>query len=116
MEMRFGNNTNLVNEVIDFVRESALFSRGYRDPLGLSETVIDFGRALELSRTQNPESDEVVWADLLGRMMSRVRAARYKIEGFRPIDDELLALSDEFATVLDARLKGSILHEVRYEI
>lgn len=113
-KMRFGKNTYLVEEVIDFARNGAILVGPYRSRGVLIEA--DFSIALERARTQNPEDGYAIWTDLIGLTVSKVRPQLRKLADFDVLSKELPKLGDEFGVILKKRLGRSSYDEIIDEV
>lgn len=104
-KMRFGIHTHLVDEIIEYARDSEIFVHHAHSPiLGSCAIEPDFVAAQERARTQDPEDDYAIWADLCSLEMSKVRGLRTSVPGFDAVSLELPKLGDEFSVIFKTRL------------
>lgn len=114
--MRFGPHTHLVDEVIDYARNGDLFICSYRSDTNVVLIETDFTKALERARTQDPESDYAIWADLGELLMSKVRGQCNKLVGFEAASKELPKLGDELGSIFKKRLGRGPYDEIMDEV
>lgn len=106
MKVRFGNNTNLVEEVIEFVESGEFFCKPYKGSLENIIVENDFEKAKEFAWTQNLPNCPLAWADIREQEMSEVMGVRYSLSDFDEADAALGELVDQFGDVLSKRIKG----------
>ena len=104
--MKFGNNTSLVEEVINFVESGELFSGLYNNSLEGVIVEDDFEKAKEFAWSQDLPDCPLTWSDVREQEMSEVIGVRYSLSDFGEVDAALGGLVDQFGDVLFKRLKG----------
>jgi hypothetical protein len=107
--MKYGQNSNLVEEVIKFVETGKFFSEPYH---GALENVVlekDLELAKECAWSQEDANSPLTWSDLREQEMAEVMGQRYSLSDFDEADEELGGLIDEFGSVLQERLSGEFL-------
>lgn len=106
MEVRFGNNTNLVEEVIEFVESGEFFRKPYKGSLENIIVENSFEKAKEFAWSQDLPNCPLTWPDIREQEMSEVMSVRYSLSNFDEEDAALGELVDQFGDVLSKRLKG----------
>lgn len=104
--MKFGNNTNLVEEVIEFVEIGELLNGLYKGPFEDIIVEKDFDKALEIAWSQDLPDSHLPWSDLREAKMGEVMEVRYSLSDFNETDAALGKLVDQFGDILSNRLKG----------
>ncbi|MED0681268.1 hypothetical protein [Aneurinibacillus thermoaerophilus] len=100
--MKYGPNTALVEEVINFVKSGNLLVPTNKDgALKNVHIIIDFERAKALAW-----DEEYGWTDRRENEMSKVMEGYYETEDLKEYKEELDKLLDTFVMYLRRRLKG----------
>ncbi|ANF97258.1 hypothetical protein [Paenibacillus bovis] len=86
--MKYGDNTILVQEVIDFISNNLLF--GNEDKSNLNSLIIkDFEKAKNLAWSQNSESVDILWQDIKSNESSKILSIISRNEDLKMMEDEL---------------------------
>jgi hypothetical protein len=104
--MEYGKNTNLVEEVLSFVKEGRLLEGVSSKGLNDSMLIRDFEEAKKNAWSQDLSVGELPWVDLREREMRNVLKARYELSDFDEVDNDLGKLVDTLSTVVSKRLRG----------
>lgn len=114
--MRFGPHTQLVEEVIDYARNGELFVGAYRGDKNVVLIETDFSKAQERAWTQDPDNDDMIWSDLRGLLMSKVRGQRSKLANPEIGSKELPKLGDELNAIFKKRLSQTAYDAIMDEV
>lgn len=112
--MRFGPQTNLVEEVIEYAARGDLFIGPYRGDACAIFVERDFPKALELARTQNPQDGYAIWTDLNEIVMSKVYGQQDDLDDL--VNEELFRLGDELGAIFRKRLGRGPYAEIVDEV
>jgi len=107
-EMKYGKNSDKVQEVIDLVCSGQILSV---TPAVTDTSLVienDFNRAVYKSRTQDIEEDEdedkLTWKDVRSAELRKVYAKMYKLSDFGAVEKELTELPTAFFKCLRRKL------------
>jgi|KBSMisStaDraftv2_1062788.scaffolds.fasta_scaffold448252_2 hypothetical protein len=105
--MKYGKNTNLVEEVLSFVEKGALLEGVSSEDMSDSTLIRDFAEAKSFAWSQDLSVGELPWVDLREREMRNVLRARYELPDLDAVDNELGNLVDILGAVVLRRLRGT---------
>lgn len=98
-QMKYGQNTNLVQEVIDFIQNNELFkpeNHSFKDII----IVNDYKRAKNLSFSQDLKVVDVIWQDIKSDESAALFSSIYNDENLKETDDvlsEIFESSDNYS-------------------
>lgn len=104
--MQYGPNTDVVQEVIEYVRTGPLFAPQEHSDFGSSCSLLrDFEEAKALAWNIPFRDIKWTWTDIRENEMAEVRGVRYQIDGFDEYRDSLRDLLQVFTRYVKRRLQ-----------
>lgn len=100
--MKYGPNTELVDEVIEFAKSGQILSGDGQ--LGAWDIVNDFADARRIAWEAVVGNEELLWTDIREKEMSEVRGRSCEIEDFGEYRDNLSPLLKTFTLYLRRQL------------
>jgi hypothetical protein len=113
--MKYGENTALVEEVIDFARGSGLFQNSDADADANWHVIHDLDDAMRFAREAVIGPDEYLWTDLRELEMADVWGRSYELEGFAEAEDALTETLELLTMAVRRRLDaehGELLDDI----
>jgi hypothetical protein len=96
---KYGKNTRLVEDVLQFVRAGRLLVGGDAPSATVEVDTLAGARRRAFEATSGP-GNGLLWTDIRELEMAKVRAKAYQIVGFERIEDELWTLHELFTSLL----------------
>ncbi|GLR14909.1 hypothetical protein GCM10007907_36990 [Chitinimonas prasina] len=114
--MRFGPNTTLVEEVIEYARSGEFFTVSYQGGITGSIIEVDFVHAQELAWTQESIDGFTNWMYLQDKFAGELLRLEYTLKDFREASKELSKLVDELGAIAKARFSRSPFDDIGDQI